>query len=596
MVDKKRKVTVKRVLVSKIKFDTTHRKDLGDIDALATSIRDSGLINPIIIDKDLKLIAGFRRLKAVMQLGHKRIRAQFFDDLSEFNKIKVKIEEQLGKKDLAWPEEVMLKLELHRLYVKARSQGKKWTQKKTAGILGMNYTTLSQEIRLAICLEDFPPLRQLSSKREAIKRMYQIRERLLLEERGKRRMKKQAQQSELQKKLKAREQEKKAHEEGKKRQPGETSAAGKPDAAVADGAKGDSSSEATEVTPEKDGVVETEGVSGTIDDTPSETDLQLQSILDEVDAETGGASASSSSEEGEPDPATESELSLEEVAGSDASEDARPTQTDHITQIALGADLRAEEVYTVTPSSGAASALFKGDCFDIMKHMRDESVDLVITDPPYGIEVTKGGRKLGPRSPKIHTFDDTPQGIYKRLIPELYRIMRPGSHLWMFFGIDFHRSIGIMLEDAGFVVRRVPCVWIKERVGFSGAWDEQPMPQYENFFFAKKTIDGVARKLTKSTSDVFNYPRTSAKYKIHVTEKPVALLKRLINLSSVPGDVVFDPFAGSASTLISSILLHRMSIGIEIDKKNFERSVGRLVHYSQDPDKVSQEIEGKQKK
>ena len=180
------KTSIKSVLVSKIVVGTSHRKELGDISGLATSIRERGLVYPIVIDKEYNLIAGLRRLRAVQKLDMEYIKAHFYEDLDKFSTIILKIEEQLGKKDLSWPEDVELKLQLHKAYQKEKKNRMRWTQTRTAKILGMPIQTLSQEVRLAAYIRVFPELAELPTKTEAIKQMYASKERLLLEAKSKR--------------------------------------------------------------------------------------------------------------------------------------------------------------------------------------------------------------------------------------------------------------------------------------------------------------------------------------------------------------------------------------------------------------------------
>ena len=219
-----------------------------------------------------------------------------------------------------------------------------------------------------------------------------------------------------------------------------------------------------------------------------------------------------------------------------------------------------------------------GDCLEHIKEIPDESVDLVITDPPWGIDLQK---KRGPRAKEYATFDDR-EGkekikLYKEIGLELWRVMKPGSHLYIFFGIQFYKEIYHVLSMIGFDVREVPCLWIKEGGTFTN-WEYKPMPQYENFFFAVKVIEGHARQLKEQTTDVFTYTRTRVN-RIHPTEKPIELMKRLITLSSAKDEIILDPFAGSAVTLIAAAILERRAIGYEINQELYDAAFRRLSSY-----------------
>ena len=105
------------------------------------------------------------------------------------------------------------------------------------------------------------------------------------------------------------------------------------------------------------------------------------------------------------------------------------------------------------------------------------------------------------------------------------------------------------------------------------------MPQYECFFFAVKSVAGAPKQLKEPTSDVFDYKRTKGMDKIHPTEKPIDLIRRLILLSSAKKELVFDPFAGSAATLVASILCDRKCLGIEMDTDYYNASMARIRNY-----------------
>jgi site-specific DNA-methyltransferase (adenine-specific) len=78
---------------------------------------------------------------------------------------------------------------------------------------------------------------------------------------------------------------------------------------------------------------------------------------------------------------------------------------------------------------------------------------------------------------------------------------------------------------------------------------------------------------------VFVYPRVAPQRKLHPTEKPTAFIRDLIEQSSVPGELVIDPFAGSASTLIAAFECKRQAFGIELDKEYFGNGLLRIERF-----------------
>ena len=416
-------IKIKDVLIPKDRLT----QDLGDLEGLIDSIKMNGLIMPIVVDQDMTLIDGYRRIKAHGFLKIGKIDARFYENLSEFTRQRIRIESELQKKKLSWQEETKLKAVLHELYtkefgekVREQRKPKAWGQKQTAAVLGIAKSTMSQDLKLAAALNHFPQLKKIPSKRDALRKMYRLREFELLQEQARR------------ERLK------------------------------------------------------------------------------------GAAKISN----------------VEFVCG---------------------------------------------DCLELIKEIPDNSIDLVITDPPWGINLQK---KRGPRSIDYTQFEDkTSKGnLYQEIGQELWRVLKPGSHLYIFFGIEFYKTTYNILDKIGFDVREVPCVWIKEGGTFTN-WEYKPMPQYESFFFAAKSVDGHVRQLKEATTDVFTYPRARGVNRIHPTEKPIQLMKRLITLSSAKNEVVLDPFAGSASTLIAAAILKRRAIGFELNQEFYDTAFKRLDTY-----------------
>jgi len=447
---------VAKIKVADVVIGESRRKELGDLLSLANSISTNGLINPIVVDKQYNLVAGYRRLEAIKMLKWEEIEVRLYENLSPFERRKVEIEEDLAQKKVrSWQEEVALKKELHDLYVAEKKAGaggkarkgrqgtdankKIWSQQDTADQLGIAKTTLSEDLRLAEALKLFPDLAQAGTKKDAIRKMYMMRELAL-----------------------------------------------------------------------------------------------LQSI---------------------------SRTMREQ--GIDIKEDVE---------------------------------LQQGDAYVLLKELPDESFDCCITDPPWGIEIQESGSA---RSNDYTMFKDTADVWRKFLneaLPEIFRILKEGSHLWVFFGPEFYKETRDALEKVGFDVRYVPCIWVKEKPNYTD-WEYKPMPQYESFFFAvrRRNKDLTPRRLNEATSDYFLYQRSTVG-RIHRTEKPSDLLKRLISLSTSEGDKVLDPFAGSGSTLCAAFLTRRKALGFELDKEICEAAIGRLqslkVEFADEHEETEKEAEG----
>jgi ParB/RepB/Spo0J family partition protein len=124
-------------------------------EALLTSIRDRGLLNPIIVHKDLSLVAGERRLRAHIKLERPTILARIFEKLGPIERFEAELQENLARKQLSWQEEVRAIGMYHELRLVANSRnGGSWTQMGTATALGLSTGYISKVIAIAGELND----------------------------------------------------------------------------------------------------------------------------------------------------------------------------------------------------------------------------------------------------------------------------------------------------------------------------------------------------------------------------------------------------------------------------------------------------------
>lgn len=132
-----------------------HRQDAGDITGLKVSINTRGLINPIVIEPDGKLIAGFRRLSAVKELGWDQVQVQFRPELSDEERELLEYDENAHRKDLTWQENAGAILKFHELAVRINGTG--WTQEDSAEQLGLTQRTVQYQIQVARAIASGEP-------------------------------------------------------------------------------------------------------------------------------------------------------------------------------------------------------------------------------------------------------------------------------------------------------------------------------------------------------------------------------------------------------------------------------------------------------
>ncbi len=220
-----------------------------------------------------------------------------------------------------------------------------------------------------------------------------------------------------------------------------------------------------------------------------------------------------------------------------------------------------------------------GNALSLFKTIPDESIDCIITDPPYPtISGGHGGKDsssqaqrpsgiLSKNDGKIFDFNDIDIANW---IPECFRVLKPQSHIYImtnFLNLEYYMS---EIRKAGFDIHNL-LIWEKNNAT-PNRWY---MKNCEYIIFARK---GEAFPINFcGTKTVLQIP--NVKNKQHPTEKPVELLEIFINNSSQPNDIILDPFFGSGSTLIAALKNGRKYLGFEIDENYFNLAKQKLENF-----------------
>ena len=214
--------------------------------------------------------------------------------------------------------------------------------------------------------------------------------------------------------------------------------------------------------------------------------------------------------------------------------------------------------------------LRQGDCLEIMKDIPDESIDLVVTDPPYLINY-----KTNYRKDKTHRFtkeiigENSPEVISKA-IKEFYRVMKNDTALYIFCSpdkIDFFKKE----VEKYFKIKNI-IIW-KKNNWTAGDLYAQFGKQYEMIILANK---GRAKFNGKRISDIWEFDKVVGKKQLHQNQKPVNLLEQCILKHTNENDTVLDAFMGSGSTGVACINTNRNFIGIELDEEYFNIAKKRI--------------------
>jgi site-specific DNA-methyltransferase (adenine-specific) len=211
------------------------------------------------------------------------------------------------------------------------------------------------------------------------------------------------------------------------------------------------------------------------------------------------------------------------------------------------------------------------DAFEWLASLDDESVDLVITDPPY--ESLEKHRKVGTttrlkqsKSSSNEWFPIVGNERFEELFNHIYRVLKKNSHFYLFCDQETMFVAKPIAEAAGFKFWK-PIIWDKMKIGMGYHY----RARYEMILFFEK---GKRKLNNLSIPDIIQEPRI---YRGYPTEKPVGVSKILIEQSSVEGEIVIDPFCGSGSVGVAAVDQSRIFLGNDIKASAVELTESRLI-------------------
>ena len=219
-----------------------------------------------------------------------------------------------------------------------------------------------------------------------------------------------------------------------------------------------------------------------------------------------------------------------------------------------------------------------GDCLPTLQSIASESIDLVVTDPPYHIvsggcsndgRYSMGGvlsrqnKRVG--EGKIFDYNNI---SFSEWVPQVYRVLKPSTHCYLMINARNLKELQQAAEDSGFVFQNL-IVWDKGNVT-PNKWY---LNAHELILMLRK---GAAKNINNmGEKNILRVPNITHK-KLHPTEKPVDLMKIFVQNSTQVGDVVLDPFMGAGSVGVACQQIGRKFIGCEIDEQYYNIAAERL--------------------
>lgn len=220
-----------------------------------------------------------------------------------------------------------------------------------------------------------------------------------------------------------------------------------------------------------------------------------------------------------------------------------------------------------------------GDCYKLLGEIPNNSIDLIVTDPPYILE-TDGAGMFGKKADNyggqryvMKNIDFMKNGISENVLDELIRVMKKiNIYIWC-----SQKQLPIFYK---YFVEKKKCNWNLL------CWHKtNPTPTCGNkyltdtefcLFFREKGVKVYGEYATKRTFYVSTKNLEDKKLYNHPTIKPLEIIQNIIINSSNEGDIVLDPFLGSGTTAVASKMLNRKYIGFEINKDYFEIAQKRI--------------------
>ena len=219
--------------------------------------------------------------------------------------------------------------------------------------------------------------------------------------------------------------------------------------------------------------------------------------------------------------------------------------------------------------------LLNTDSMRLLKQMDYDSIDFILTDPPYEVDAKSGGGYINNKAGTLP-------------IKDRIGYISEGFDMNFYFHefIRVLKKVNVAIFCSNKQVNKIMNWWEKE--GYYPTllvwWKYNAIPAVNNRYMNDIEFIVVVRETgspfnnigVKEQSRVFKYPFPSGDFRIHPTEKPIPLLRRLLRIHTNKNDLVLDPFAGSFTTALACYEENRKFIGAEIDKDMYEKAVKRF--------------------
>ena len=228
-------------------------------------------------------------------------------------------------------------------------------------------------------------------------------------------------------------------------------------------------------------------------------------------------------------------------------------------------DKKRKEQGEVIKIINISDKIKNGDSLEILKTLPDNSIDIVLTDPPYGIDYKSNRSEYKNSITSRGLLNDSKEDAFY-LLDETCKILldktSQDSHLYFFCSWSVFSSFESIISK--YFTIKTPIVWDKGNKG-SGDLENDWGNQTELIIYCTKG----KKNINYRKGNVISVPKVHSSKLIHPTQKPTELIKEILEVSALKNDFVVDPFMGSGSTIKACDEYGVKSLGIELDKEMF---------------------------
>ncbi|KKQ64849.1 MAG: Adenine-specific DNA methylase [Candidatus Daviesbacteria bacterium GW2011_GWA2_38_24] len=234
--------------------------------------------------------------------------------------------------------------------------------------------------------------------------------------------------------------------------------------------------------------------------------------------------------------------------------------------------------------------IYNINCLELMKNIRDNSIELIFADPPYNLSGSNfkmkfkksGGADLNTNKGQWDHYGDIEfEEFTRKWLTECFRILKPNGSIWVAGSYHNIYLTGYLMKKLGFEILN-EILWHKS--------DATPnlsctrfVADHENFIWARKGKGNIfnydiMKKLNdgKQMRSIWTRGKTAGGKRIHPTQKPEWLLERIVMATSKTKNIVFDPFMGSGTTAVVAKKYGRKYLGSELDRDYFKKAIERI--------------------